>query len=123
MFLLDRDIAAFRPEVIPVTDALREQQMRSTNTEVQWAFDLLEEDSLPHSINFSQAVATAELNDHYLDWCKILNKHPMALAPFGRWLSQLGLQKVAAQSAGRRGYMLPDRATFEAAVKRSAGIR
>ena len=118
-------IEGFNPAKVPITDALRQQQMMSLSPQAEWALDLIEREpdllAKPYSaLQFGAKVASADLFSDYADFVKARNIRPMSQARFGVWLGQLGLTQV--RSARGRNWDLPAASVFQAAVHRAAGV-
>jgi hypothetical protein len=132
-FLQHLDLSGFRPaRDLPVTGALREQQLLSAPDHVQWALDLAERDGTVASltgappVTFGQDCTTQTLHADYLAFCTQQRvPRPLALNAFGMWFGKLNLAPANLGPNNRRvrGWRLPDGATFRTAVETAAGVR
>ena len=124
-FLLAVDLTGFDPSKPPVTDALRTQQELSASIEDRWALDVVEEPEAL-GVTLAQFNATADLYRSLCDYALLHHARVPSMKSFGQWLAGLGLQSgfgLAAPARRARGWHLPDAATFEAAIRTTAGFR
>ncbi|MBX6743579.1 MAG: hypothetical protein IRY87_16210 [Acetobacteraceae bacterium] len=118
-FLQRLDISGWRPQEIPITDALIDQQERSLPIEAEWALSMTAD---MFGGWFGGAVTTNDLYRALVDYAKDCGRRPPANTVFGRWLSSLGLQEAKVGPRRSRGWLLPAEDEFHALVRRAAGI-
>lgn len=128
LHLLQRvSLVGFSPAVMPITEALREQQEMSLPLHAVWALDLVERADEPatvshlnYSLGFNKLVSAAVLYGDYKGYVADRRGFPTTQVLFGRWLGELGLTRL--HTAKARLWTMPSAEEFGRLVRKHAGI-
>lgn len=122
--LLALDLTDFKPNLVPVTDALRRQQWLSADAVPRWVSDAVLAGELVAGYpggGFGQTVTGAALFAAYEVWCRSHARRLESRISFGRAMKSLGI--VRGGSNSRPSYAIPPAATLLANAATLAGIR
>jgi hypothetical protein len=121
------NLVGFSPAVLPITEALREQQEMSLPLHAVWALDLVERADEPatvshlnYSLGFNRLVSAAALYGDYKGYVADRRGFPTTQVLFGKWLAELGL--ASTRTAKTRVWTMPSAEEFAQLVRKHAGI-